>query len=294
VAAFLAAANATDLVSGTVPVSNDAPAEYRLGTTTVTFVARDAAGNEARAQSQITVVTEDVAPVTIDARPPADVSGLKAAPGDSTVLLSWVSPPDEDFDHVTITRSAASDAEQELIYRGARTSFRDTGLANAVEYRYVVVTFDEAGNRSRGLVIRATPKEQLLTAPRDGAVVTGPPVLKWRPLAGATYYNVQLYRVSTTVKAATGANAAGAKILSAWPTLPSFGLKRTWKFEGKVRQLLPGRYSWYVWPGLGARVAEEYGPVMGQSSFVVKAVAKKAKPKSKKPPAKKKKRPVRR
>ena len=41
-------------------------------------------------------------------------------------------------------------------------------------------------------------------------------------------------------------------------------------FEGGRRyRLTPGRYRWYVWPGLGARSAKRYGSVLGSSSFVI-------------------------
>ena len=51
--------------------------------------------------------------------------------------------------------------------------------------------------RSAGIVARATPKAALLVTPTDGAVVTKPPLLRWVPTAGAAYYNVQLYRLTT-------------------------------------------------------------------------------------------------
>jgi hypothetical protein len=284
VAAFLAAANARDLVDGPVPVTSNAPASLPVGTTTLTFTAKDRAGNAASAHSQITVVTTPVAPVVIDAAPPGDVTGLKAVAGDGSVSLSWKAPGDSDFDHVTVTRSLGSSG-QALVYQGAQAGYSDTGLKNGLEYRYVVIAFDKAGNGSRGLVIRATPKAQLLTTPRDGAVVTKPPVLKWRALSGATYYNVQLYRVSGA-KVTASAGSTGTKILSAWPDQPRLAMQKSWKFNRKLQQLLPGRYLWYVWPGLGARTAQKYGAVMGESSFVVKAVAKKkATVKKKKAPA---------
>jgi len=28
-------------------------------------------------------------------------------------------------------------------------------------------------------------------------------------------------------------------------------------------------YTWYVWPGIGARAAVKYGDLLGRSSFVV-------------------------
>jgi hypothetical protein len=47
-----------------------------------------------------------------------------------------------------------------------------------------------------------------------------------------------------------------------------------------------GVYTWYVWPGYGAREAAKYGPLMGSATFqVTSAPAKpKAKPKNPKKP----------
>jgi hypothetical protein len=118
-----------------------------------------------------------------------------------------------------------------------------------------------------------TPKAGLV-APSKGAVVTTPPTLKWIAVAGATYYNVQLWRVSSSGQAKA---AKKGKILTAWPKTTSFKLQKRWKLGGKTYSLTPGRYKWYVWPGLGKRSANKYGPPIGESSFTVKA--KKAKKK---------------
>jgi hypothetical protein len=107
-----------------------------------------------------------------------------------------------------------------------------------------------------------------LVSPRKGAVLTVPPILRWTAIKRATYYNVQLWRVSTTAQAKA---AKKGKILSAWPTRTSFKLQKSWRLGGKAYSLTPGKYKWYVWPGLGKRSANKYGPAIGESSFTVKA-----------------------
>jgi Calx-beta domain len=107
-----------------------------------------------------------------------------------------------------------------------------------------------------------------LVAPRKGAVLTVPPTLKWTAVKGATYYNVQLWRVGTTAQAKA---AKKGKILSAWPNKATYKLGGRWKYDGKTQFLTPGRYKWYVWPGLGKRSAKNYGPAIGESSFTVRA-----------------------
>jgi hypothetical protein len=98
--------------------------------------------------------------------------------------------------------------------------------------------------------------------------VTAPPMLRWTAVKRAAYYNVQLWRISTTSQAKA---AKKGKILSAWPAKARYKLGARWTFEGKTQRLAPGRYKWYVWPGLGKRSANKYGPAIGESSFTVKA-----------------------
>jgi hypothetical protein len=265
VAAFLSAAAAADIVDGAVPVLNDAPAVLPVGTTRVTFTATDRAGNRATDQSELTVVTAAVTPKAQDTTPPKDVTQLKARSGDRFVLLTWVAPK-ADFDHVTIARSPGrGEAPSTVVYRGSGKQLMDRSLTNGVEYRYVVVAHDVAGNVSPGAVVRAIPNRPLLYAPAQGTVVSKPPVLRWARVAGATYYNAQVYRAPPG-----RASALGTKILSAWPVRPQIALTWKWKLNGRTQRLTPGTYHWFVWPGLGAKSANRYGPVLGQSTFVVK------------------------
>src|ERR671924_55516 len=95
-----------------------------------------------------------------------------------------------------------------------------------------------------------------LFAPAAGARVTSPPLLRWRPVRRATYYNIQLYR-------------AGRKLLTAWPRRTSLQLRSSWRFAGREQRLTPGTYRWYVWPGYGPTSARKYGRMLGTSTFVV-------------------------
>jgi hypothetical protein len=111
---------------------------------------------------------------------------------------------------------------------------------------------DEAGNAVRRSVVA---RSAALFSPAAGARVSEPPLLAWASVPKAAYYNVQLIR--------------GRKVLSAWPTRPRLRLQRSWVYGGRRYRLTPGRYRWYVWPGLEPRSAGHYGRRLGGSSFVV-------------------------
>jgi hypothetical protein len=42
------------------------------------------------------------------------------------------------------------------------------------------------------------------------------------------------------------------------------------KLEGKTYRLVPGRYSWFVFPGFGKRSAVRYGDLLGASGLTVR------------------------
>jgi hypothetical protein len=253
VAAFLAAPTAHDLVDPAPVITNDGPAIFPVGTTQVLFVARDNAGNLAAGQSSVTVQAPP--PKTPAAQPPADVGDLKAKAGNRFVLLTWTLPTDPGFDHLVVYRTNVTRGGRDTpVYEGTAASYRDGGVNNGSRYRYLVVSVDQAGNRSAGVTIYATPVRDLLTSPRDGAKVAAPPRLTWVAARTARYYNVQLWHGTK-------------KILSAWPTKNTLTLKRQWAYQGHRYRLTRGRYRWYVWPGFGSRSLRQYGAPLGTSAF---------------------------
>jgi hypothetical protein len=290
VAAFLAGASASDLVDPAPAIGNDAPTAFPVGTTTVRFTATDASGNRAEATSTVTVTSSGTptppppatppagppAPPTPqppgptpppspptpqtagpDTTPPGDVAGLKVQAGSRRAVLTWTAPRDPDFDVVSLTRTIQRPgAAGTTVYVGRANRFEDKNLRNGVAYRYLVVAYDRAGNRSPGVAAIARPAAPKLVQPPDGARVTRPPRLAWARVANAQYYNVQLFRGTR-------------KILSVWPTSTRLTLSRTWRYQGRSYTLGPGVYRWYVWPGFGQRSRARYGAVLGESTFVV-------------------------
>ena len=130
------------------------------------------------------------------------------------------------------------------------------------DHQFQVRAIDRAGNADatpslHGWKIVAPAAKKVASAllsPKAGARVTRAPLLVWRKVSRAGYYNVQLFRGSR-------------KVFSAWPTRTRLQLRMQWKFLGRQQRLSPGRYRWFVWPGYGN--PRRYGALLGQSSFVM-------------------------
>jgi hypothetical protein len=189
-------------------------------------------------------------PLNYDATPP-ERPAVEATPGNKRVAVAWSPSPGAEAEVVRIPKRGAP----KLLYRGPDASFTDRKLRNGRRYRYRVTLIDQAGNWSANNA-SAVPTASPLLRPANGAHVRGAPLLMWKRVKRASYYNAQLVR-------------AGTKILSSWPRKPRLQLRRRWRFNHRVRRLMPGRYCWYVWPGLGARSERRYGRRLGKSCFIV-------------------------
>jgi large repetitive protein len=107
---------------------------------------------------------------------------------------------------------------------------------------------DRAGNRrARAFVFKYS---EPLLLPRAGRHFTRPPLLDWVAVPRAGFYNAQLWR-------------GGVKILSVFPRLSQYQLRRSWIYQGRRYWFSNGRYTWYVWPHLPGR----YGIMLGKSFF---------------------------
>ena len=262
ITAYLAKISASDLVSA-VTLTTSLPETLPIGDTKLVVTARDSAGNEAQKVVTLTVLAPGKPAPAPDFTPPGAVRRAAARAGDHIVRLTWRLPTDKDVAFVRIERSVVGKSATTTVYRRLGTTFTNDGLSNGATYRFVLVAFDKVGNSSAPVVVSATPKAVLLAAPKPGAQVTAPPLLLWAPLAPARYFNVQLYR-------------GGTKVLSAWPSLARLQLASRWSYDGHAYVLAPGVYTWYVWPGLGARADVRYGALLGKSSFTV-GISKKPK-----------------
>jgi hypothetical protein len=181
------------------------------------------------------------------------VTKLTVKAGNRSATLTWEASSDTNL--IEIVRTAGTQASGVIVYRDNGKTFTDTRLENGVRYRYTLSGYDEAHNATTSTAA-VTPTAPLVS-PAAGARVTDPPRLQWMPVAKATYYNVQVWRKG--------------KIFSSWPKGTSIKLKRGWTYNGRRYRLTPGKYRWYVWPGFKARTAKKFGPLLGSSSFVVRA-----------------------
>ena len=176
-----------------------------------------------------------------DATPPT-LSDLVVAGKGSDASLTW--KVSSDAVRITIARTVGG--KKTMVYEGKRIArFTSGQLRVGKKYVFAVTAGDEAGNTVT--LTKAVTLKSALLSPRPGARVHGHTVLRWSMVSGARYYNVQLwYR--------------GHKILTAWPATSSLTTPSG---------LRPGRYTWIVWPGFGARSADHYGPMIGRGTFVV-------------------------
>jgi hypothetical protein len=175
---------------------------------------------------------------------------LVATPGSKRVDLSWTGTDAVSF---VVTRSVmGSTAGAETAYSGTNSNFVDTHVKNGVRYIYAVTASDRAGNTSSAS-IRAIPTASSLR-PFAGTAVGSAPLLTWKKVKRARYYNIQLWR-------------GGKKVLTAWPGQASFQVPQRWGFKGRRYSISRGHYRWWVWPGIGPRSAHRYGKPIGTSSF---------------------------
>ena len=214
----------------------------------------DAAGNADATPASYAWTISEVGPATADHTPPGDVGHLKRSVAYGLLKLTWTSPPDGDFDHVTVLVStSAKRAAGVVAYQGPASTYTERRFKNGLYYRYVVVSYDHSGNASHGIAT-VVPASVLLRSPRDGATVRKAPSLVWTTVPKATFYNVQLYN-------------RGRKVLSAWPTAAKLALAPKWSYAGRRFKLERGAYEWYVWPAFGTRSKFRYGQLLGQGTF---------------------------
>ena len=192
-----------------------------------------------------------------DATPPV-LTAVSATPDDAGARLAWQA---SGAATVTVMRSPAGAraAQSEVVYDGTGDAFTDTGLKNGTRYTYLVQAADLAGNTATGsatVIPTADASTKHLLSPGAGSSLSRPPLLRWRKVARASYYNVQLFR-------------NGRKILSAWPTRPQYQLRSA----GGIGASATGSCTAATGGCCGRlrhRSEHRYGRLLGRRTFVVR------------------------
>lgn len=177
-------------------------------------------------------------PINYDSTPPKRPS-VEVRPGNKRVSLEWSTPAGVRTEVVR----ARKGGKAAVVFRGVSDHLTDHRLHNGSRYRYVVTLIDQADNRSADAA-SAVPTSSSLLLPARGAHVRRAPLLVWKPVRRASYYNAQLFH-------------GNRKLLTRWPRVPRL----------QLRSLAAGHYCWYVWPAFGKRSERRYGHLLGSSCF---------------------------
>jgi hypothetical protein len=202
-----------------------------------------------------------------DSTPPT-LTDVRVESDNNLATLFWTASADTKAIEV-VRAPGPSGPDPATVFTGLASTYEDTTVVNRVKYVYTVTGFDEAGNKAVE-TISVIPAARLYS-PARGAVVKSPPLLSWRKIPGASYYNVQVYFGGSgqAIRQVLSVQISGRKVLSAWPTGPRYRMRKQWVFKKKHHKLARGHYTWYVWPGLGKRSARNYGKLFGKSDFIV-------------------------
>jgi len=91
-----------------------------------------------------------------DRTPPEPVTELTATAGNGEVLLSWTDPEDGDLDHIEIRWSPGDD--DPVTVDAGEEGLSITGLTNGTPYTFLLVSVNNASNRSEAADVSATPQ----------------------------------------------------------------------------------------------------------------------------------------
>ncbi len=235
-------ASATGRSNQALPVScsPESGAGFSLGQTTVTCTAQERPDDEVATKSFRVTVLDRTAPRLVV---PGSL-GARTANKKGAVVRFEVSATDLVDGTIVPTCSAASST----LFRVGTTRVDCTATDRGQNVARASFTV------SVKLARRA--RQVGLYSPAAGEVVSKAPLLAWRGVPRATYYNVQLFR-------------GGHQVLSVWPSRSRLQLHDQWTHHGRRMLLTPGRYVWFVWPGFGDPAGARYGRLVGRSTFRV-------------------------
>jgi len=212
---------------------------FPFGRTRVTCTAREGSHSESK-HFDVTVV--DTRPPAITVPPPRTVSTTRR----TGKVVEFGASASDLVDGLVAVACAPASGSLFAVGTTTVTCSASDRRANASSAAFAVTVVFKA---------KRTKKSTAMISPRAGAVVRSAPMLRWRPVRKAHFYNVQVFR-------------RGHKMLSAWPGRARFRLHARWVFRGDAYRLRPGKYTWLVYPAFGTPSNPRYGKVLGLSSFV--------------------------
>ena len=174
-----AADNVTQPITttGQAGVSSNVLVEGLTNGATYNFILKtvDTSGNKSQGQG---IAATPIEPA--DTTPPAEVSNTNATAGNASVMLSWRNPSDNDFSSVEIEFTPSVENINQPILVSCQTEISSTklieGLANGVEYTFILKTIDTTNNKSSGITIKSTPElPPDLTPPAEVNNITASP-----------------------------------------------------------------------------------------------------------------------
>lgn len=119
-----------------------------------TFTALDSESKPGSETTTIKIKTLETTPA--DKTAPAEVTELKAAPGDGLVVLTWKNPSDEDFYGVQISAEPAEGVLAKPVVVTSNT-FTACALTNEQSYKFTLKTIDDSLNVSAGVFVDGKP-----------------------------------------------------------------------------------------------------------------------------------------
>jgi len=243
--------NCQDPAARVVPMMTEASALDGPLENDVTVHYDACVGGEAVADS----TTSATPTAGVDGEAPPPVAGLRVNSENARVRVRWTPPSVDDLAEVVVVRRFGArpprtPKDGTVVYRGLARTATDFPVSPRARVWYAAFAMDDDENVSTAVTGSLARFDPPLYAPLDGAVIRSTQLFRWRKVQGASYYNVQIWK-----------GAAAKKVVSTWTNTPSYVLRR---------KLAKGRYSWYVFPGFGARSLARYGALLGSGTFVVR------------------------
>ena len=237
-------ASAVDHLGRPIPVTCAPPpgSIFGFGQTTVSCSARDPESGQTASKSfKITVVDTTPPAITVPA------SSQVTTTSKAGRIVTFTATATDLVDGPVAVVCSPSSGTRFAVGATSVVCTASDRRTNATSKSFVVTVV---------LAKARTAQASAMLSPTRGARITTPPMLRWRPVRKARFYNIQLYR-------------HGHKVLSAWPSRPRLRLHARWTFAGRTYLLRPGNYSWLVWPAFGSTSHPRFGRLLGFSTFAV-------------------------